>query len=51
MTRPVKTVAERYSLIDVRIVLFADENHRSRIRILRFFSFLKFNEFYEFFSG
>jgi len=25
-------------------------NHRSRIRILQFFSFLKFNEFYELFS-
>jgi len=25
------------------------ENHRSRIRILRIFSFLKFNEFNEFF--
>ena len=28
-----------------------DYDHRSRIRILQIFSFLKFNEFYEFFSG
>ena len=39
-----------YSNDDGFIIVLDDHKvHRSRIRILRIFSFLKFNEFYEFF--
>jgi len=34
----------------LQFAVSAGAGHRSRIRILRIFSFLKFNEFYDFFS-
>jgi len=40
---------EAYECSPAANILATPMHHRSRIRILRIFSFLKFNEFYEFF--
>ena len=48
VTYRLRSIPASHNVTETR--MWANTQHRSRIRILRFFSFLKFNEFYEFFS-